>query len=76
MTLDELKELLEDTLSSDYRITTDKHGQVIIYTGLAEDADGELVSLDDLDEVDFDSDEEDDEVDFEELNEDEEDEDE
>lgn len=73
MTLDELKELLEETLSSDYRITTDKRGQVIIYTGLAEDADGELVILTDLEEVDFDSDDED-EVDFEELDEEDDDE--
>lgn len=66
MTLDELKELLEETLASDYRITTDKRGQVIIYTGLAEDSDGELVSVDEVEEVDFDHDEED-EVDFDEL---------
>jgi hypothetical protein len=70
MTLDELKELLEDTLASDYRITTDKRGQVIIYTGLAEDGDGELVGLDEIEEVDFDMDDESD-IDLDELDEDE-----
>jgi len=70
MTLDELKELLEDNLPSDYRIATDKQGQVIIYTGLAEDRDGELVSLDELEEVDFDhDDDEEDDPEFEELDE-------
>jgi len=58
MTLDELKELLEDTLSSDYRIATDKRGQIIIYTGLAVDSDDELVNVDDVEEVSFDLDDE------------------
>jgi len=62
MNLDELKEWLEETLASDFRITTDKRGQVIIYTALAEDSDGELVGLDEIEVEDDDED-----VDFDEL---------
>lgn len=61
MTLEELKELLDENLICDYRITTAKNGQVIIYTGLAEDAEGELVSLDELGEA-AEIDEEDEEI--------------
>lgn len=71
MNLDELKELLEDSLSSDYKISTGKRGQIIIYTGLAEDSEGELVRLDELDETDSDSEEDEEEVDFEEIDDDE-----
>lgn len=72
MTLDDLKEILEDSLSSDYRITTDKSGRIIIHTGLIEDSDGELVDADEIEEeVDLNEDEY--EVDFEELEEDDED---
>lgn len=75
MTLDELKELLEDSLASDFRITTDKRGQVIIYTGLVEDSDGELVGVDEIEEIDFELDDESD-LDLEELDEDDDDDDE
>lgn len=68
MTLDELKEILEETVGSDYRITIDKRGRIVVHTGLVEDSDGELVSANEIEEVDFDPDE--DEVDFDELDED------
>ncbi len=70
MTLDELKEFLDESLASDYRIATDKRGQIIIYTAVVEDSDGELVSAEDVDEVDLDDLDEDD-VDLDNLDEDE-----
>lgn len=61
MTLEELCEMLED-FAPDYRISTDKRGQIVIYTGLAEDSEGELVSVNEANEdEDFDDDEDDDE---------------
>lgn len=63
MTFDELEELIRDVLPSNFTIGTDKKGQIVIFTGLKQDEDGELLDIeDDLDEEDFDSD---DEVDFE-----------
>lgn len=58
MTLDDLKELLEE-LDSNYRITTDKRGKIIIHTNLVEDSDGDLVPADEVEEMDFASDEDD-----------------
>ena len=45
MTLEELEEALEELLPS-YQIETDNDGQIIIYTGLTESDDGELVPFD------------------------------
>lgn len=65
MNLEEIEEALESILPPGFSIETDKHGQLIIFTGLKEDEDGEL--------VDFESDEEDPDLDpdFEPLEEDE-----
>lgn len=52
-TLDDLEEMLADIMPGFY-IKTDRNGQLIIYTNLAEE-DGELISLDGDDE-DFDPD--------------------
>jgi hypothetical protein len=68
MNIEELEEALEDILPAGFQIETDNHGQLIIYTGLAQDDDGEL--------VDFESDEEDPDFDpdFEPIGEEDEDE--
>jgi hypothetical protein len=69
MTFDELEELISEVLSSNFTITTDKHGQVIIKTGLFQNEDGELIENDDY--LDYDSDDEDeDEDDIESLDDD------
>ncbi len=52
MNIEELEEALEDILPPGFRIETNDHGQLIIFTGLAQDDDGDL--------VDFESDEEED----------------
>jgi translation initiation factor 6 (eIF-6) len=53
MNLEELEEALEEVLPAGFQIETDNHGQIVIYTGLRQDDDGELVSTDDTEE-DFD----------------------
>lgn len=47
MTLDELKEIIED-FAPDYRISFDKNRQIVIYTGLGEAHNGELIDVDEL----------------------------
>jgi hypothetical protein len=44
-TIEELEEALVDVLGDGFSIETDNHGQLIIYTGLCEDLDGELVEF-------------------------------
>lgn len=57
MTFEELEEALQEVLGTGYQIDTDNHGQIIIYTGLCEDDDGELVEFESDDEdEDFDPD--------------------
>ncbi len=57
MNLDELEEALAEILPADFHIDTDKHGEVIIFTGLRQDDDGELVGTDqDEEDADFDPD--------------------
>jgi hypothetical protein len=58
MTFDELEELISEVLSSNFTITTDKQGQVIIKTGLFKNEYGELIENEDY--LDYDSDDEDD----------------
>jgi hypothetical protein len=55
MNLEELEEALEEIFPNGFQIETDNHGQIIIYTGLSQDEDGEL--------VDFEEDEEDPDLD-------------
>ncbi len=69
MNIEELEEALEEVLPNGFQIETDNHGQLIIYTGLRQDDDGELVDFVDEDEEDPDFD-----PDFEPLEEDEDDE--
>lgn len=59
MNIEELEEALEDVLPNGFQIETDNHGQIIIYTGLMQDDDGELIDFvadDDEDEEDEDFD--------------------
>lgn len=56
MTLDELKEAMEDIMKElmpSASFQTNEDGEIIICTGLSEDEDGELVDAEDVDE-DFD----------------------
>jgi len=55
MNIEELEEALEEILPAGFQIETDNRGQLIIYTGLRQDDDGELVDFDD-DDVDPDAD--------------------
>jgi hypothetical protein len=55
MTYEELEEALQDILGNGYQIDKDNHGQIIIYTGLCEDDDGDLIEFEsDDDDDDFD----------------------
>jgi hypothetical protein len=56
MNLEELEEALVDILPSGFHMGTDKQGQVIIYTALREEDDGELVDFEDEEEEDADPD--------------------
>lgn len=59
MRVDELEEALSEILPTRFHISTDNKGQIIIYTGLSQDSDGELVDFEDEDEEeddDFDPD--------------------
>ncbi len=64
--IDELEELIGEVLTSNFTLGTDKKGQVVIFTGLVQDEDGDLSDMEeessdeDLEEVlvdgeDFDS---------------------
>lgn len=51
-TMTEMEEWLTDILSEEmpnFTIETLEDGQVVIFTGLAEDVEGELIDFDDLD---------------------------
>jgi len=50
MNLEELEEALEEFLPAGFEIETNSKGQIVIYTNLKQDDDGELVSLDDYEE--------------------------
>lgn len=55
MNLEELEEALSEILPTGFTIETDKHGQIIICTGLCQEEDGELVDFeDDEEDPDFD----------------------
>lgn len=57
--IEELEEALEEILGSNFRIEQDKKGQIVIFTGLTQDDDGELLELDDEEEdIEFDEDSE------------------
>jgi hypothetical protein len=61
MTLEELEEALEEIFPNGFEISTDDNGQLIIYTHLTQDDDGELMEFEgDEDEDEDDEDDEDD----------------
>lgn len=53
--IEDLEEALEDLLPG-YSIEADKHGQLIIFTGLREDEDGELHPIEEEVDEDLDPD--------------------
>jgi hypothetical protein len=57
MNIEELEEALEELFPErNWSIETDSHGQIVIYTGLKEEEDGELVLFDSEEDDDFDPD--------------------
>jgi hypothetical protein len=62
MTLEDLQEALEEFFPNGFELSTDDEGQIIIYTGLMEDEDGDLVEFESSDE-DYDDEDEDEEED-------------
>jgi len=68
MNIEELEEALEDILPAGFQLDVDKHGQVIVFTNLTQDEDGELLELESDEEEDLDVD-----PDFEPLEEDDDD---
>jgi hypothetical protein len=63
MNLEDLEEALEDLFPNGFEISTDDEGQIVIYTGLMEDEDGDLVEFESSDDDDYEEDEEGDEED-------------
>ncbi len=61
MTLEELEEALEEILTNGFEIDVDSNGQIVIYTGLCQNEDGDLVEF----EGDEDDEDEDDDFDSE-----------
>lgn len=60
MTREELEEALEE-INPNFFLDKDKHGHIIIITGLIENQDGELVDASDDDDF-YDEDEDDDDI--------------
>ena len=56
MNIEELEEALDDLLPGGFSIETNSKGEVIIYTGLKQDEDGELTTMDIEEDEDFDPD--------------------
>lgn len=54
MDMDNLEESLAEILPAGFHIETNRHGEVVIHTGLRQDDDGELVEIEE--EVDDDPD--------------------
>ena len=62
MNIEDLEEALEEVFPNGYRFATDTDGQLVIYTKLREDDDGDLVShVDDYEDEDEDEDSDDEE---------------
>jgi hypothetical protein len=53
MNIEELEEALKELMPG-FQIETDNEGQLVVYTGLTEDEDGELLPIDEDDESSFD----------------------
>jgi hypothetical protein len=56
MNIEELEEALDELFPGGFSIETDNHGQVIVYTGLKQDEDGELLPIEVEEDEDFDPD--------------------
>jgi hypothetical protein len=56
MNIEELEEALDGVLPAGYSIETDNHGQIIVYTGLTQDDDGELSPFDSEEDEEIDPD--------------------
>lgn len=56
MNIEELEEALDELFPGGFAIETDKHGQIIVLTGLTQDEDGELSPFDTEEDEDYDPD--------------------
>lgn len=56
MNIEELEEALDELLPGGFSIETNSRGEVIIYTGLKQDEDGELTHIEVEEDEDFDPD--------------------
>lgn len=54
MNIEELEEALEELFHGGFSIETDNHGQIVIYTGLTQDDEGELVASEEDEDEDLD----------------------
>jgi hypothetical protein len=70
MNIEELEEALSEILPTGFQIETSASGQLVIYTGLQQDEDGELEDFEREEEDDEDLDEDLDELEFGALDED------
>ena len=62
MLMPDLEDLLMEALGEDmpnFTIETNDAGEIVIFTGLTEDDDGEIIEFDNLDEVELDDEEDD-----------------
>jgi len=59
MNIEELEEALEELFHGGFSIETDTNGQIVIYTGLTQDDEGELVASEEDEDEDEDLDDED-----------------
>ena len=57
MNLEDLEELLEDFLPSGFRVSANKKGELIVYTSLRQEDDGELVDIRDQSSIEEDDEE-------------------
>lgn len=60
MTLDDLRISMQNFMPVWVDIEKDDDGQIVIYTNMVEDKNGNLVDMDELDDMDDDEDEDDD----------------
>jgi hypothetical protein len=56
MNYEELEEALDELFPGGFSIETDNHGQLIVYTGLSQEDDGELKPVDSEEDEDVDPD--------------------
>lgn len=68
MNIEEFEELLEEAFpNNSFLIETDNNGQLVIYSGLQQDDDGELIEYEDEDDDEDDEEDEDADPDLEPL---------